>query len=523
MRFRSPLPDMQIPERSLTSYVLQQANLLASKPALIDGPTGRVITYEQFAMLVRRLAIGLRERGFGTGDVLAIYSPNLPEFAVALHGTVAAGGAVTTINPLATAHDLTAQLNDAQAVYLLTHPALVATALEAAAHSQVREVFAFGECECARVFDELFGMDSPRPEIAVNVHEDVVYLPYSSGTTGLPKGVMLTHHNIVANGYQIEGFDALSGDDAVVAFLPFFHLYGMFFFLTYGLARGATIVTMPRFDLEQYLQLLQDYRSRHAYVVPPVLIALANHPVVERYDLSSLRSILSAAAPASAELCAAVSERLGCTVKQGYGMTELSPVAALAPPDGSRPGASGVPIRNTELRVVDIDTGRDLGPDEHGELWVRGPQVMQGYLNRAEATAETITADGWLKTGDIAMVDRDGYLFIVDRLKELIKVKAYQVPPAELEAVLLTHPAVADAAVIGVPDAEAGELPKAFVVPRGAADPDEIMAFVAAQVAPYKRIRAVQFVDQIPKAASGKILRRALREYERAGTSDRAG
>jgi 4-coumarate--CoA ligase len=234
--------------------------------------------------------------------------------------------------------------------------------------------------------------------------------------------------------------------------------------------------------------------------------------MVERYDLSSLDSILSAAAPAGADLCAVVTERLGCTVKQGYGMTELSPVVSLEPVTGGRPGASGVPIRNTEVKVVDMDSGQDVGPGERGELWVRGPQVMYGYRNRAEATADIMTPDGWLKTGDIAVVDGDGYVTIVDRLKELIKVKAYQVAPAELEALLVTHPAVADAAVIGVPDAKAGEMPKAFIVPRGEADPSEIMDFVAAQVAPYKRIHLVEFVDQIPKAASGKILRRVLRE-----------
>ena len=512
MIVRSPLPDVEIPEISLTRYVLQHAERLDSKPALIDGSSGLAITYGQLATLVRRLAIGLSERGFGRGDVLAIYSPNLPDYAVAVHGVVAAGGTVTTINPLATAHELATQLKDAQAVLLVTHPALLPNALEAAAQSAVREVFVFGEAAGVRSFDVLLAADGPWPAVAVNVHADIVYLPYSSGTTGLPKGVMLTHHNLVANGHQVDGFDALTGDDTVVAFLPFFHLYGLFFFLTYGLAEGATIVTMPRFDLEHYLQLLQDHRSRRAYVAPPVLLGLANHPSVERYDLSSLRSILSAAAPAGAELCAAVSKRLDCIVKQGYGMTELSPVALLEPVRGGRPGASGVPLRNTEIRIVDLDSGENLRPGERGELWVRGPQVMHGYLNQPEATAATITSDGWLKTGDIAVVDDDGYVSIVDRLKELIKVKAYQVAPAELEALLVTHPAVADAAVIGVPDAEAGELPKAFIVPRGAANADEIMAFVAMRVAPYKRIRIVEFIDQIPKAASGKILRRVLRE-----------
>jgi acyl-CoA synthetase (AMP-forming)/AMP-acid ligase II len=326
---------------------------------------------------------------------------------------------------------------------------------------------------------------------------------------------MLTHYNEVANCCQIEGFNVITEDDVIVAFIPFFHIYGVFAFLTYGISVGATIVTMPRFDLDHYLELLQDYRAPQAFVVPPVVLALANHPSVERYDLSHLRMVMTAAAPVSPALCEAVAQRLHCQVKQVYGMTELSPVSHANPEHAIRPGAGGMVIRNTEVKVVDIETSRELGPNERGELWVRGPQVMQGYLNRPEATAETITPDGWLKTGDIGYADDDGYFYIVDRLKELIKYKGYSVAPAELEAILLSHPAIADAAVVPSPDAEAGELPKAFIALRNDADPDEIMAFVAERVAPYKKIRLVEFIDQIPKSASGKILRRVLRDQER--------
>jgi acyl-CoA synthetase (AMP-forming)/AMP-acid ligase II len=274
---------------------------------------------------------------------------------------------------------------------------------------------------------------------------------------------------------------------------------------------------MPRFDLERYLELLQAHRSQRAFVVPPVALALAHAPVVDRYDLSSLRSILTAAAPAGPELCAVVEDRLGCTVKQAYGMTELSPISHLVPESAPRVGSGGLVVRNTEVKIVEIDTGRELDPNERGEIWVRGPQVMRGYLNRPDATAETITSEGWLKTGDIGYADEDGYLYVVDRLKELIKFKGYQVPPAELEAVLLSHPAIADAAVIPSPDDEAGEVPKAFVVLRDAADPNQIMDYVAARVAPYKTIRRVERIQQIPKSPSGKILRRVLiaRDRER--------
>lgn len=515
MIFHSPFPDIAIPNVSLTSFVLKQACRLGTKPALIDGPTGRTITYGQLEEQVRRLAVGLSARGFGTGDVLAIYSANLPEYAVAVHGALAAGGTVTTINPLATAGDLANQLTDSGARYLITQPALLANALQAAGQSSVHDVFVFGADAGVTSFETLLTADGPWPAVDIKPRDAVAVLPYSSGTTGLPKGVMLTHHNLVANCSQVEGYDIFTGEDTMIAFLPFFHIYGLWVFLSYGLSQGATLVTMPRFDLEQYLQLVQDYRSVRALVVPPVLVALANHPCVDRYDLSSLRYVLSGAAPASAELCSAVEQRLGCRVKQAYGMTELSPASHATPECAIRLGSAGVPVRNTEVKLVDIATGEELDPQQQGEVWVRGPQVMQGYLNRSDATAATITADGWLKTGDIGYADEDGYVYIVDRLKELIKYKAYQVAPAELEAVLLTHPAVVDAAVIPVGDEEAGEVPKAYVVLREPASAEEIINFVAARVAPYKKVRRLEVIDRIPKSATGKILRRQLVERER--------
>jgi acyl-CoA synthetase (AMP-forming)/AMP-acid ligase II len=519
MIFRSPLPDVTIPEMSITSLVLRQTTRLVDKPALIDGHTGRSITYGEFGTAVRRLTIGLARRGFAKGDVLAIYSPNQPEYAIAVHGAIAAGGAVTTINPLVTARELANQLSDTRAVYLVTAPALLPNAVQAVAQTKVRDIFVFGGADGFESFDALLSNDGVWPTVDIDLRSDPAMLPCSSGTTGLPKSVMLTHYNLVANCHQVDGFQLLSEDDTVVFFLPFFHIYGLYLVLTYGLAQGATFVTMSRFDFEHYLQLLQTYRCKRAYVVPPVLLALANHPVVDRYDLSNLRFILSAAAPAGPELCAAIQARLGCIVKQSYGMTESSPVSHLIPEIAPRVGSGGLLVRNTETKIVDIDTGRELGPNERGEIWVRGPQVMRGYLNRPDATAETITPDGWLRTGDIGYADQDGYFYIVDRLKELIKCKGYQVPPAELEAVLLSHPAIADAAVIPSPDEEAGEVPKAFVVTRGEADPNEIMAFVAERVAPYKKIRRVEFTREIPKSASGKILRRVLVERERAHVS----
>ena len=304
----------------------------------------------------------------------------------------------------------------------------------------------------------------------------------------------------------------------IIAVLPFFHIYGMQVLMNSGLSVGATIVTMPRFDLAQFLQLHQDHGVTRCFVAPPIVVALAKHPMVDEYDLSSVRQVFSGAAPLSAELAAEAGGRLGCEVVQGYGMTELSPVSHITPTGGFKPGSVGVTAPNTETLIVDPLTGDPVEGGGDGEVWVRGPQVMTGYLNNPEATAATIDADGWLHTGDIGHLDEDGHLYVVDRLKELIKFKGFQVAPAELEGVLLSHPAVADAAVVGLPDEEAGEVPVGYVVlkPDRSASGEDILAFVAGEVASFKQLRQVVFIDAVPKSASGKILRRVLKEQAAA-------
>jgi acyl-CoA synthetase (AMP-forming)/AMP-acid ligase II len=343
-----------------------------------------------------------------------------------------------------------------------------------------------------------------------------VALPYSSGTTGLPKGVMLTHHNLVSNILQSSIALDVGAEDTMLGVLPFFHIYGMVVIMNLGLHYGATIVTMPRFDLEQCLDAMQRHRISFANVVPPIVLALAKHPIVDNYDLSALRTVFSGAAPLGTEVAQAVATRLGCIVKQGYGLTETSPVTHAVRLGSAQTAGIGPPLPNTESKVVDLATGEELGPDQEGEICIRGPQVMKGYLNRAEATAAMIDAEGWLHTGDVGYADAHGDFFIVDRVKELIKYKGMQVAPAELEAVLLTHPAIADAAVIPLRDEEAGEVPKAFVVLKGELSADEICRYVAERVAPYKRLRSIEFIDQIPKSPSGKILRRVLVARDRA-------
>jgi len=273
-------------------------------------------------------------------------------------------------------------------------------------------------------------------------------------------------------------------------------------------------VTMPKFDLAEFLRVISEYRVDRVYIAPPIAVALAKHLMVDQYDIDCVDIVFSGAAALDAELGHAVGKRLNCTVLQGYGMTELSPVShksRLARVEETPPGSVGTLIPNTEARLVDPETGEDAPQGEEGEIWVRGPQVMKGYLNNPAATSETLTDDGWLRTGDIGRVDENGFFYIVDRLKELIKYKGYQVPPAELEAVLVSHPKVRDAGVIGVPNEDGEEVPKACVVCDGV-EPEELIDYVAERVAPYKRVREVEIVDEVPKSASGKILRRILRE-----------
>jgi 4-coumarate--CoA ligase len=389
---------------------------------------------------------------------------------------------------------------------------MLETARAGAEGTGVREIALIGPAEGATPLDALMG-EALAAQVPVDPATHVVALPYSSGTTGLPKGVMLTHRNLVANVSQVGDTMGVRPGDSTLAFLPYFHIYGLVVQLNLYLARGGVQVTMPRFEIEGALRLIEGHRIRHLYVAPPVILALAKHPAVEGRDLSSLEFVLSGAAPLGADLAAACARRIGVQTIQGYGMTEMSPVSHFTPPGRDRPGASGLAVPNTECRIVGPETGADCPPGEEGELWVRGPQVMAGYLGRPDATAATLTPDGWLRTGDLARIDADGYLFIVDRVKELIKVKGFQVPPAELEALLVTHPGVSDVAVVGIPDEEAGEVPKAFVVPAPGAVPalGELQDFLAGHVASYKQIRDLAIVEAIPKSPSGKILRRVLR------------
>lgn len=513
MLYTSPLPAVDIPVAAVTEFVLRRVNDHPEKPALIDGTTGRTYSFAELSDVIHRLAGGLAARGFAPGDTLALMAPNLPEYAIIFHAVAVAGGVVTTVNPTYGADEVAFQLRDAGATELVTVGMFAEVAKEAITGTEISEVITIDGVAGTTALDSIFG--DPIQQSPVNPVDDVVVLPYSSGTTGLPKGVMLTHHNLVANICQCDHAIVYQPDGEVaLAFLPFFHIYGMQVLMNGLLANGVTVVTLPRFDLDQALSLVQEHRITRFFAVPPVVLALAKHPAVDSYDLSSLVQVFSGAAPLGAEIAMEAEKRIGCEVVQGYGMTELSPVSHTTPPGMFKAGSSGVTVSNTESRIVDPDTGEDQPVGERGELWVRGPQVMKGYLNNPEATAATLDSDGWLHTGDVAIIDEDHHMTIVDRVKELIKYNGFQVPPAELEALLITHPEVNDVAVIGIPDESAGELPKAFIVrsPGSEVTAEDLQAFVAEHVASYKHIRLVEFIDEIPKSASGKILRRLLRD-----------
>jgi len=505
-------PAPEIPDIDLVSFALARAEELGGKPALVDGPSGRTITFADLGRYVDLLAGALAGRGIRKGDVVAIYMPNLPEYAVIFQGVIRANATNTTANPLYTERELGHQLNDSGAKLMFTVAPFLDTARAAAEHAGVEEIVVVGDGPGDEAtLADLLGEGAEPPAIDVDPATDLAVIPYSSGTTGLPKGVMLTHRNLIANCLQINDVFQIGDDDVLIGVLPFFHIYGQTVIMNLGIRNGATVVTMPRFDLDEFLALIEKHRVTLANVVPPIALALAKHPAIDGADLSSLKLIMSGAAPLGEELSNAVAARLDVPTIQGYGMTELSPVTHVSPTDPAlvKGGSIGLGVPGTESRLVDPDTGED---GDRGELWVRGPQVMAGYLNNEEATRETIDADGWLHTGDIAEVDADGYFTIVDRLKELIKYKGFQVPPAELEAILITHPAIADCAVIGIPDEEAGELPKGFVVVAGEVSDEEIIEFVAEKVSPQKKLRLLERIEEIPKSASGKILRRELRD-----------
>lgn len=476
------------------------------------------------------MAASLSRRGVNAGSVVALLAPNSPSWVTVFHGALRTGAAVTAMSLMATADDAAKQLTDSRAEIMFTTTRFQELAEEAARQSGLstdRIVLIDGELSERSLASLLAELRTP-VEVEIDAVTHIAVLAYSSGTTGVPKAVMLTHRNLVANLQQLEPLVLLAEDDRLIAVLPFFHIYGMTVLMNYAFHTRTAVVTMPRFDLEQFLRTVAEHRCTYLHIAPPIVLALAKHPLVDEFDLSHVHTLFSGAAPLDAKTASLAAARIGATIGQGYGMSEFSPASHVCPS-----GVSGVPLDSvgmlapcTIARIVDIDTGLDVvaptaGYSAPGELLIAGPQVMLGYAGNPEATAAVIDADGFLHTGDVAVVHHDGYYTIIDRVKELVKYKGYQVPPAELEAVLLSHPEIDDAAVIASYDDEGQEIPKAFVVCSADADlnADDVMTYVAARVAPYKKVRSVEFINEIPKSAAGKILRKDLRARDRSTAS----
>ncbi|XP_076450050.1 uncharacterized protein LOC143286390 isoform X2 [Babylonia areolata] len=517
---RSPLPSVTVPEESFCHYVFSATRQYRDRAALVDHLTGQQWTFTQMKDAAVRVASGLCRLGLGRGDTLLLLSFNCPQFAILFLACAAAGIIVSTANPMYTPEELARQLQMSGCTAIAVGEDLVPTVhatfdLDPTLQDKVKlKQIVIGKAEGYMPFSVLLEDDGKAfPENTdFRPKEDTLVLPYSSGTTGLPKGVMLTHTNIVANILQQQGMTmGTPGEGSMLGVAPLYHAYG--FIMTWtALHAGHTVVFLPSFHPAPFLSAISAHRVTILPLVPPLVLFLAKDPQVLNYDISSVHKVMCAAAPLGSGISEEFAARSSALLMQGFGMSETILTHLNNPP--IKHGTVGHVMSSTEAKIVDENTGEALGAGQTGELYVRGPQVMKGYFNNPQATQDTIV-DGWLRTGDLGHYDEEGYFTITDRLKELIKYKGFQVAPAELEALLLTHPAVGDVAVVGIADQEAGELPTAFVVPKAGATvcQEDVIHFLHSKVAPHKRLRGgVRVVDSIPKNPSGKILRRVLRE-----------
>ncbi|CAM8945805.1 unnamed protein product [Rhodiola kirilowii] len=522
--FRSKLPDIYIPNHlPLHTYCFENIAQFNDRPCVINGSTGEEFTYAEVELTSRRVASGLNKLGIKQGDVIMLLLQNCPEFVFAFLGASYRGAVSTTANPFYTPAEVAKQAKAAGAKLIITTSSFVEKVKEFGQQNEVKIMTVDSLHDGCLHFSELLNADENEiPAVKINA-DDVVALPYSSGTTGLPKGVMLTHKGLVTSvAQQVDGENPnlyFHHEDVIMCVLPMFHIYSLNSILLCGLRAGAAILIMNKFEIVSLMELVQKYKVTIAPFVPPIVLAIAKSPLVDQYDLSSIRMVMSGAAPMGKELEDTVRAKLpNAKLGQGYGMTEAGPVLSMCLAFAKEPleiksGACGTVVRNAEMKIVDPDTGASLPRNQAGEICIRGSQIMKGYLNDPAATENTIDKQGWLHTGDIGFVDDDDEVFIVDRLKELIKYKGFQVAPAELEALLINHSDISDAAVVSMKDEAAGEVPVAFVVRSNGSKitEDEIKQYISKQVVFYKRISRVFFIESIPKAPSGKILRKDLR------------
>ncbi|RLN79823.1 hypothetical protein BBJ28_00013960 [Nothophytophthora sp. Chile5] len=543
MIFTSRHPTLPIPEdASIWKVVEQRAREIGDKPAFICGLTQKSLSFADLLKQAKQLCAGLAANGLKKGDVVVLHSFNCLEYPVAFLALNRLGAICSPSSPLFNGKELADQIEIAHAVAVISHKKFAKVAVEGAGLRGVslKQVYTLGQADgpsglqsieyvatpiylhylihgahtlllVLLVRRDLIAMDLPFPNIPPVDTNQVVTLPFSSGTTGRPKGVELTARAMYACGL----IPAYSEEKHAYALgmLPFFHIMAtMIFHVT--LYMGVTMVVLPGFDPETFLRTVEKYKMTKLNLAPPLVTFLAKHPIVAKYDLSRVTHVGSGGAPLGKEVEHAVMNRLGIQVLQGYGMTEFAGCATNSYPTTFRDGASGTLHPNTELRVKDLETGEDLPANKQGELLFRTPALMKGYYNNPEANRVTFTDDGFVRTGDVGYIDDDGYIFIVDRLKELIKYKGHQVAPAELEDVVNSHPLVADSGCVrGYDPATGEEIPKAFVVLKdgdSSLTEEALMAYVAGKVAGYKRVREVEFIAVIPKSLSGKILRREL-------------
>ncbi|KAM7272964.1 hypothetical protein ACFE04_027628 [Oxalis oulophora] len=516
--FKSKLPDITISNHlPLHTYCFENAAEFSDRPCLISGSTGKIYSFAETQLICRKSAAGLSKLGLKKGDVIMIILQNCEEFVFSFMGASMIGAMSTTANPFYTSAEIFKQLKASGAKLIITQSQYVDKLRVFDGHEdnlkfgQDFKVITIDEppkdCLHFSILSEANEDDFDHKLIEIDPN-DAVALPFSSGTTGLPKGVVLTHKSLITSvAQQVDGENPnlnITKNDVFLCVLPLFHIYALNSVLLCSLRAGTAVLLMPKFEIGAFLEHIQKHKVSVVAVVPPLVLALAKNPMVANYDLSSIRVVLSGAAPLGKELEEALHNRIpGATFGQGYGMTEAGPVLSMSlsfakQPFSAKSGSCGSVVRNAELKVIDPETGSSLGYNQPGEICIRGQQIMKGYLNDVEATRTTIDVEGWLHTGDIGYVDEDEEVFIVDRVKEIIKFKGFQVPPAELEALLINHPSIADAAVVPQKDEVAGEVPVAFVVPSNGHEITEeaIKEYISKQVVFYKRLHKNSFVSR---------------------------
>ncbi|MFC1926573.1 long-chain fatty acid--CoA ligase [Chloroflexota bacterium] len=506
------------PEIPLFGFLSNTARRYPDSTAFTRGDTK--ISYRELDVATSKLAVGLNEQGVKRGDRVALLLQNSLEYVIGYYGILKAGGTIIPINPLCKAQDLRHQLNDSSARAIIADTNSLGTFKGIEKETAVRTIISADSDwpEKALSLKDILAKYPPStPALELNPKEDIAAIEYTGGTTGFPKGAMLTHYNLSANAIQNATWFGWNSDDIIIGLVPAYHSWGACTWVNSPIYVGAKVIILPRYDANELLMTIQQERATVLYGATSMFISLVNSPIINKYDLSSLRYVKAGAMPMPAEIKDEWEQTTGVKMVLGYGLSEASPETHNSPPQRVRAGTVGIPIMDTDARIVDEATGKvKLPPGKVGELVIRGPQVMKEYLNRPEDNREALR-DDWLYTGDLAFMDEEGYFCIVDRKKEIIKYKGYTIAPAEVESTLYEHPAVKECAVVGKPDALAGELPKAYVVLKDGYKlcEEELVSFCESRVAPYKKIREVEFISEIPKTQVGKILRRVLRDRER--------